>query len=301
MPDQGSEKPGGSGLDRDPLAAELGRTAEYEPGSEPTEHRAGTPGGGPGQLEPGSTIGGRFIIRRLVARGGMGEVYEAEDTALKTRVALKTLLPGLAEHPESLDRFRREVLLARSVAHPNVCKVFELHSVQIAGDPLHFLTMEFLEGEPLSALMRKRGPLSTSEALPLVRQMAAALDAAHEHGVVHRDFKPSNVILVQQRGRDGSEGVRVVVTDFGIARALSTSRQDLEATGGTRTNEFLGTPDYIAPEQVSDKDAISGATDLFALGVVVYQMVTGALPFQGDTRSRSSQAGCGILPARRSP
>ena len=280
MSDQDSQRP----QSPDPaIPGERDRTAPYAPGSEPTAHNEAARAERGARLHPGETVAGRFVIVRFIARGGMGEVYEANDTALRTRVALKTLRPEFAADANSLERFRREVLLARSVAHPNVCRVFELHSTPLEDGPLHFLTMEFLEGESLASLLERRGRLSTLEALPLFRQIAAALDAAHAHGVVHRDLKPSNVLLVERDGPVGSEGLRVVVTDFGIARALSTSRKEFETTGGTGTNEFLGTPDYIAPEQVSGRGPISPATDVFSFGVVIYQVVTGALPFPGDT------------------
>src|SRR5262249_22830614 len=176
-------------------------------------------------------LSGRFIVRRFVAHGGMGEVYEAEDTGLRARVALKTLLPVLAEHAPSLERFRREVLLAPSLSHPNGCRVLQLPSGPGPdGQPFPSLTMEFLPGESLSSLLKRRGRLSTAEALPLVRQMAAALDAAHEHGVVHRDFKPGNVVLVPTTSRGSSQPVRAVVTDFGIARTLSTTTTQLAST-----------------------------------------------------------------------
>src|SRR5262249_8617581 len=129
----------------------------------------------------------------------------------------------------------------------------------------------------------RRGRLSTAEALPLVRQMAAALDAAHEHGVVHRDFKPGNVVVVRTTSRGSCEPVRAVVTDFGIARTLSTTRSELGSTDGALTTDLLGTPDYMAPEQVSHGHEISAATDIFALGVVLYQMVTGKLPYPANS------------------
>src|SRR5262249_39471850 len=166
-------------------------------------------------------------------------------------VARETGGAEVAADKTSLERFRREVLLARSVAHPNICRMFEFHSPAVEGSPLTFLTMEYLEGESLAAFLTRRGPLQPAEAFPLVRQMAAALDAAHAHGVVHRDFKPSNVVLVTPKAVSGSDAPRVVVTDFGIARTLSSSREAFETTGGTGTEGFVGTPTYIAPEQVS--------------------------------------------------
>jgi eukaryotic-like serine/threonine-protein kinase len=180
-----------------------------------------------------------------------------------------------------LERFRREVLLERRVSHPNVCRVYELYqATTAAGSPLHFLTMEFLDGETLSACLARQGRFSTTEARPLVQQMCEGLGAAHAEGVIHRDFKSGNVMLVP-RSSDSGHGVpRVAITDFGLARALEQPGVpgDEALTGGG----ILGTPEYMAPEQVTGSD-VSPATDLYALGVVMYQMLTGQLPFAAAT------------------
>ncbi|RPH65695.1 MAG: PEGA domain-containing protein [Myxococcaceae bacterium] len=211
----------------------------------------------------------------------MGEVYEAQDLVLRTQVALKTILPGFAEDPKSLDRFRREVLLARRISHPNVCRIHELYSTRTStGEPLHFLTMEFLDGETLTQRLHRHGPMSTDELLPVLRQVCAALDAAHAEGVVHRDFKPSNVMLVAREG-DGTRpgGVRAVVTDFGIARSLLADPGAAEKVTGVG---LLGTPEYMAPEQVTGGE-VGPAADIYALGVVLYEALTGKTPFPGAT------------------
>jgi predicted ATPase len=203
----------------------------------------------------------------------MGVVAEAEDRALGTRVALKFILPSLAGDPTVRERFRREILLARRITHRNVCRIFELFSTQSQAEQVLFLTMELLEGETLADRLRN-GPLAPEVALPLVEQMVDALEAAHAQGVVHRDFKSSNVLLV----RDGSSE-RAVVTDFGIARALERERvREPEMT----SEGFLGTPGYMAPEQVLGAH-ITPATDIYALGVVLFEMLSGELPFHGDT------------------
>jgi serine/threonine protein kinase len=156
-----------------------------------------------GSFLPGEILDDRYRIVRFIASGGMGEVYEALDQVLGQRVALKTLQPQLAQNDPITERFRREIHLARKVTHPNVCRVFDsaVHSGAPYGpgqEPagLLFLTMELLEGETLSRRLRRCGPMSEQEALPLVRQMVGALRAAHDVGVVHRDFKSSNVLLV---------------------------------------------------------------------------------------------------------
>ncbi len=234
------------------------------------------------RLRPEELLAGRFSIVRFIARGGMGAVYEAEDLSLRSRVALKIIRSELLADSSALERFRREVLLARRVGHPNVCHVYEFYDARTAeGVPVHFLTMELLEGETLAQRLRERGRMTTAEALPLVLQMCDGLAAAHAEGVVHRDFKSSNVLLVQRRGPAAESGsTRAVITDFGIARPLETGPGAEPAlTGGAG---MIGTPEYMAPEQVTG-GAITPSTDIFALGVVMYEMVTGELPFTGDT------------------
>jgi len=242
-----------------------------------------TPPGPPAQvLAEGTVLAGRFELRRFIARGGMGVVYEAEDRMLRARVAVKVLLGAV---PEAEERIRREVLLARAVAHPNVCRVYELFAHPCEVGQLLFLVMELLEGETLTDAIGRRGCFRPDEAEPLLRQMASALDAAHAHGVLHRDFKSSNVILVPHvHGR-----TRVVVTDFGVARAVRDGRHTLTGTGS-----YVGTPAYMAPEQASGSP-LGPAADVYALGVVAYEMLTGELPF-ADT-----PVGPAAASARRSP
>ncbi len=224
-------------------------------------------------LADGEVLAGRFRIVRFIARGGMGEVYEAEDQVLRERVALKTIRPDVAGDERTMERFLREVHLARSVTHPNVSRTYDVfHHGALA-----FLTMELLGGQTLAERL-KAGRMTPEEALPVVEQMAAALAAAHEAGVVHRDFKSANVMLEPDERRPG--GMRVVVTDFGLARRDRPGRGS--AAPLTETEAVLGTPDYMAPEQIEGR-AITPATDVYALGVVIYEMVTGEQPFEGDT------------------
>jgi len=227
----------------------------------------------------GELLAGRFRIVRFVARGGMGEVYEAEDTELNERVALKTIRFEFAEEDRSAERFKREIQLARKVTHLNVCRTFDVFR-HIDTHPdgrtteTMFVSMELLAGETLRDRIRRGGKMTESEALPLVEQMAAGLDAAHRVGVVHRDFKSSNVILVPSENSPG--GVRAVITDFGLAHGLVPSGLSL-----TGTQEVVGTPAYMAPEQLNG-GAITPATDIYALGVVMFEMLTGAVPFNTD-------------------
>ncbi len=228
-------------------------------------------------------VAGRYKIIRFLAKGGMGEVYEAEDLELRVRIALKTIGPEIIEDQRAIDRFKREIYLSRRVTHSNVCRIFDLgyhrpeEANASAGD-ITFLTMELLQGETLTERLRRSGRMTPAEALPIVGQMVTALGAAHDVGIVHRDFKSNNVVLVPSEQSDGA--VRVVVTDFGLARG-STAKESL--TGSTTgAAQLVGTPAYMAPEQV-EGGTITPAVDIYALGVVMYEMLTGAWPFAGDT------------------
>jgi tetratricopeptide (TPR) repeat protein len=225
-------------------------------------------------LSSGEVVSGRYRIVRFIARGGMGEVYEAEDLELRGRVALKTLLPEIASDPRMIARFKQEIQLSRKIAHPNVCKVFDLARHPADGSPTQriLLSMEYLQGETLGQKLERSGSLSVDEALPIVRQMAAALDAAHAAGVIHRDFKPSNVMLVSS-----GEGVRAVVTDFGLARKASSDGE----TTVTLPGRLTGTLNYMAPELLSGQPA-TVASDVYALGMAIYRMLTGTRPFAAD-------------------
>jgi serine/threonine protein kinase/tetratricopeptide (TPR) repeat protein len=237
------------------------------------------------RLAPDESLADRFKVLRFIARGGMGAVYEANDVLLRTRVALKVLQGRISENAEAMERFRREVLLARRIGHPNVCHVYELYqATSSAGIPVHFLTMEFLEGETLAARIARTGRLTPSEALPLALQMCGGLAAAHAEGVIHRDFKSSNVMLVPRNAGtqgDATDGWRVAITDFGIARAL-VQDEGASPHGLTGDGGIVGTPEYMAPEQVTGGE-VSRATDVYALGIVLYEMVTGRLPFSAET------------------
>jgi len=235
----------------------------------------------PSLLQPGSVISGRFEILRFLGQGGMGQVYEAFDLELKGRIALKAIRPEISSDQRVLSRFRREVQLTRRITHPNVCRTFDID--RQVSDPgtavesdITFLTMELLEGETLADLLRREGGLRTEEALPLVRQMIEALNAAHQVGIVHRDFKPSNVLLVPSNG-----GCRLVVTDFGLARAILPDGQasaEQLANSLTDSHALLGTLVYMAPEQLERGEA-TVASDIYSLGLVMYEMVTGQRPF----------------------
>lgn len=226
----------------------------------------------------GETLAGRYRVRRFLAQGGMGEVYEAEDLELGERIALKTLRADLAAE-ERLIALRREIKAARKISHPNIGRIFDLVQTETAGGrPLTFLTMELLEGETLLERLRREGPMTERQALPLVRQMVAALTAAHEAGIVHRDFKAGNVMIMPR-----PEGpVRVVVTDFGLAGAVPRETPGSMTLRSRQTLFTAGTPTYMAPEQIEGKRA-GPAADVYALGVVLYEMVTGELPYAEES------------------
>jgi serine/threonine protein kinase/Tfp pilus assembly protein PilF len=232
------------------------------------------------ELSESQLLAERFRVVRFIAGGGMGEVYEAEDEELRERVAIKTIRPEILAQPNAMARFKREVHLARKVTHPNVCRIFDLFRDRPNGGSAQketvFISMELLRGKTLGAHLQEHGRISMCEALPLVQQMASALAAAHAVGIVHRDFKPGNVVLVNVPGQQTE---RAVVTDFGLALQSLISDETASISTG---NGLVGTPAYMSPEQLEGRPATTAA-DIYALGLVIYEMVTGARPFQGDT------------------
>jgi tetratricopeptide (TPR) repeat protein/TolB-like protein len=231
----------------------------------------------------GQVLAGRFKIIRFVARGGMGEVYEAQDTELQERVAVKVVRPELLQDPRVLQRFKREVHLAKKVTHPNVCRIFDLfrHHDHDAGNDAKsdvvLVSMELLDGETLAQCIRRDGKLAPEEALPLIAQIAGGLDAAHDSGVVHRDLKPGNVMLT---GCGETGRVRAVITDFGLALRLGADES--QSVSATTAHGIFGTPAYMAPEQIEGGE-VTSAADIYAFGLIVFEMVTGVLPFSSDT------------------
>ena len=229
-------------------------------------------------FEPGSTIAGRFHIHRFIARGGMGEVYEAWDSELRERVAIKTIRPDLAQSTSVIDRFRREVKQARAISHPNVCRIHELFCDASSGAKVWFLSMEFLDGFTLCEHIQHCGPVTPALALDLLEQIVDGLKAAHANGVIHRDLKTGNIMLVS--GPLGK--LRAVITDFGLAANV------LRREGGLSEPAGQGTPEFMAPEQMATGE-ISAPVDQYALGVILCEMLTGSRPKRQDVVSRRTQ------------
>src|SRR5258708_17898600 len=212
---------------------------------------------GEGRFLPGRLIAGRYRIIALLGKGGMGEVYRADDLTLGQAIGLKFLPEEAAGDSGLLERLRNEVRIARRVSHPNVCRVYDVGDV----DGQTFFTMEYVDGEDLASLLRRIGRLPPDKALDIARQLCAGLAAAHTKGVLHRDLKPANIML-DGRGQ-------VVITDFGLAGLADD----------IRGNEIRsGTPAYMSPEQLAGKE-VSPRSDIYALGLVLYEVFTGKRAF----------------------
>src|SRR6266436_4706918 len=237
----------GSGLD---IGADIGATLEVSDSA---------------SINTGSDFGPRYHVESLLGSGGMGKVYKARDRELDRTVAIKVLRPDLMTDPMALQRFKHELLLASSISHPNILRIHDLGEY----NAVKFISMAYVDGGDLTQALRKEGRLPLERVLNIRRQLAAALAAAHGVNVVHRDLKPQNILL-------GSED-HVYVTDFGIAKTLEPDR-----TSVTRTGALLGTPLYMSPEQVEGKP-VDHRSDLYTFGLILYEMLTGVLPFSGDT------------------
>ncbi len=210
---------------------------------------------------------GRYRIIRALGMGAMGTVYLAEDTQLERQIALKT--PHFTEDPtgEQLERFFREARAAGTLRHPHICPIHDFGQI----DGKHFITMAYIEGHPLSAFSQAAKPQTERQVLLLVRKLALALQEAHDHGVVHRDLKPANIMV--------DKNSEPIIMDFGLAQQ-ARREGDIRLT---QTGNIIGTPAYMSPEQVEGKpDKIGPATDQYSLGVILYELLTGELPFRGS-------------------
>jgi serine/threonine protein kinase len=226
-------------------------------------------------FQRGTLVARRYVIQRFITRGGMGEVYEAFDRELSQRVALKTVTSTASDNSSAVRRLKAEVQLARRVSHANVCRIYDLgtHELSEGGGEIHFLTMAFVEGETLGQRVRLGGALPPGEARNVAQDLLFGLRAAHAAEVLHRDFKSDNVML--QYGPDGR--TNAVVLDFGLARALGND----EAFIASNSN-IVGTFGYIAPEQLEGKPH-SRASDIYAFGVVWFELLTGQMPFADES------------------
>ncbi len=215
------------------------------------------------ELTTGSTFAGRYQIIEELGKGGMGRVYKVLDKEINVKVALKLIKPEISAHNETIERFRNELKIARDISHKNVCRMYDLNKEEGS----YFITMEYISGEDLKSFIRRSRQLAIGTAITIAKQVCEGLSEAHKSGVVHRDLKPSNIMI------DKEGNARIM--DFGIARSL-------KAKGLTGAGVMIGTPEYMSPEQVEAKET-DQRTDIYSLGVILYEMVTGRRPFEGDT------------------
>jgi len=215
------------------------------------------------EITTGSTFAGRYQIIEELGKGGMGRVYRALDKELNEEVAIKLIKPEIAKDKKTIERFKNELKFARKISHRNVGRMYEL--MEDKGS--HFITMEYVPGQDLRGLIRQTGQLTTGKAIAIAKEICDGLGEAHHHGVIHRDLKPSNIII------DKNGNARIL--DFGIARSI-------EGRAITGAGVMIGTPEYMSPEQVEGKEA-DQRSDIYSLGIILYEMVTGKVPFEGDT------------------
>ncbi|MGO9519348.1 MAG: tetratricopeptide repeat protein [Candidatus Korobacteraceae bacterium] len=253
----------GAGQQLDPEATLVDANASFRRTPAPPSNRISNASASAAVFEIGDLLGGRYEILQLLGEGGMGAVYKAADRELDRFVALKVIRPELASNPAILARFKQELLLAHQVTHRNVIRIYDLGEAE----GVKFITMEFIEGKDLRALIRSKKKFAPEEAVEVIQQVCQALDAAHSVGVIHRDLKPQNIM------QDAAG--RILVMDFGLARTL-------EGDGMTQTGAIVGTMEYMSPEQALAKD-LDQRSDIFALGLILYELLTGKTPFQAES------------------
>ncbi len=226
-------------------------------------------------LSTGDIIDGKYRIIRLIGEGGMGAVYEGENMRIHRRVAIKVLHAGIAQTGEAIARFEREAQAAGRIGSEHIVEVLDLGTLP-AGD--RYMVMEFMDGDALSSRIRNRGRLTPGEVYPIIHQLLEALAAAHGAGIIHRDLKPDNVYLLKSRG---GKADFVKLLDFGISKFNQLSGDS--GFSMTRTGAVMGTPYYMAPEQAKGSRELDHRVDLYAAGVILYEAITGEVPFNADT------------------
>jgi serine/threonine protein kinase/lipopolysaccharide biosynthesis regulator YciM len=258
-----STDPGATWVDPEATFADAGPIGGFPPSSPaPVRKPVRAPGSGP-PLRAGDVLGGRYEILQLLGEGGMGAVYKARDRELDRPVALKLIRLELASSPSILARFKQELLLSRQVTHKNVIRIYDLGDA----DGVKFITMEFVEGRDLRALIQEKKKFSPEEAVEITQQVCQALEAAHNVGVIHRDLKPQNIMR--------EDSGRILVMDFGLARTV-------EGDGMTQVGALVGTMEYMSPEQALAKD-LDQRSDLFTAGLILYEMLTGKMPYRAES------------------
>jgi eukaryotic-like serine/threonine-protein kinase len=219
------------------------------------------------EIAPGAIVGNTYRVDHLLGEGGMGQVFAVTHLKLNKKFALKLLKKEMARDPETRARFLNEAQASGQIHHPNVVEVTDFASLS---DGTAYMVMEYLDGQPLSRMIKLGGAIPAQRAVSIIRDIASGLGAAHEAGVVHRDLKPDNVFVLQSGGREIAK-----ILDFGVAKVAGAAKL-------TRTGIVFGTPHYMSPEQASG-GAIGAGTDIYALGVIMYEMFTGRVPFEADT------------------
>ena len=235
---------------------------------------------------PGTRLlAARYLLEKRLGRGAMGQVYLARDQNLLTRrVAVKTVRPDILsdedlQEGEAIARFEREARSAASVQHPNVVDVTDFGQ---SPDGVFFLVMEYVEGETLYHLLRREGTLNPQRVANIMRQVVAGVEAAHDEGILHRDLKPANIFIMQQRKKATSDDGFVKVGDFGLAKIVNSDRSEVTSANGPASRGIIGTPEYMAPEQMQPGALLDARADVYALGTIAYHMLGGRPPFTGN-------------------
>lgn len=230
-------------------------------------------------------LAARYLLEKRLGRGAMGQVYLARDQNLQTRrVAVKTVRPDILndedlQEGEAIARFEREARSAASIRHPNVVDVTDFGK---SPDGVFFLVMEYVEGETLYDLLRREGTVNPQRAANIMKQVVAGVEAAHDEGILHRDLKPANIFLMQQRRRSTGEDGFVKVGDFGLAKIVNSDRSEITSASGPASRGIIGTPEYMAPEQMQQDMPLDARADIYALGTIAYHMLGGRPPFTGN-------------------